>query len=359
MGVKFGIEAKGDPGTTAPLPEITRVEVREQLGEMITYTLVFAEDICDDDFQVLKHPSLMPCKEISIWVEVNGKNVYLARGPVQGQQIKIVKGGQGSDVQIRGSDNSVKMKLVERKENHKNQKDSEIVSEILKKYGFTNQAVKNFGLENDEAKHSKLQNQDDLSFLKSIAQDQGLYFWISYDDLGSEVAHFDELPLESSPAETLIVNSADETKVNIDELSISWDSDVPTKVVGSQLETKKKNKTDANVERSEQHKLGVATLDLVTKECRQEGKSSPKPADDVGRVQQRSKGALNEAEWFIKASCSTSFDRLCKVIHAHTIVEVIGAGSRHSGKYLISGVTHTIDSASYKMQLELMRNAWD
>ena len=97
----------------------------------------------------------------------------------------------------------------------------------------------------------------------------------------------------------------------------------------------------------------------MTKGCQQEARPTHKVTDDPGRAQQRSQGALNEAEWFIKASCSTSYDRLCQIVHAHNIVRIEGAGTRHSGDYVVSGVTHTIDVSSYKMQIELMRNAWD
>jgi len=170
---------------------------------------------------------------------------------------------------------------------------------------------------------------------------------------------FNELPLEKSPAATLIINGTNDIVNNIDELNIQWNADVPTSVVGEQIDTKTKKTVDPKVDSPPQHKLGDQALADLTLKCKQEVKSTHRPADDTGRAQERSKGALNEAEWFIKATCSTSFDRLCKIIHAHTIVELKGAGSRHSGNYLVSSVTHTIDRSSYKMQLELKRNAWN
>ncbi len=102
------------------------------------------------------------------------------------------------------------------------------------------------------------------------------------------------------------------------------------------------------------------SLQQITKDCQQEVKAVHRPVDEpCFRSQQRSRGALDEAEWFIKASCATSYDRLCEVVHAHTVVKLEGADSRHSGDYLVAAVTHTIDVSSYKMQLELKRNAWD
>jgi hypothetical protein len=75
-------------------------------------------------------------------------------------------------------------------------------------------------------------------------------------------------------------------------------------------------------------------------------------------MQARSRGALRDAQWFIHASCHTSLRRLCKIVRNHTIVEVQGAGSKHSGKYYVTGVKHTIDAISHNMNLELARNAW-
>jgi hypothetical protein len=80
--------------------------------------------------------------------------------------------------------------------------------------------------------------------------------------------------------------------------------------------------------------------------------------DDQGALNARSKGVLREAQWFINATCHTSLHRLCKIVRNHTIVSVVGAGSRHSGKYYVTGVRHKIDAADHNMDLELARNAW-
>ncbi|UOQ64812.1 phage late control D family protein [Hymenobacter volaticus] len=335
------------------------MEVREQLGDTTTYTVFFSEDVCEGDFKLLAHPSLGPCKEIAIWVEVDDKKVYLVKGPVSSQQIKLVAGGQGSELQVQGADNTIKMKREEREQDFADVDDKSIYSTILSRNGFPKTDIKDQGHKNDEAKHSKKQNKDDLNFLRNLASENGLYFWIEYDEQGMETANVKELPLEGKPSLKLRINGDDKDRNNIDELNISWNTDVPTSVVGKNLDSKTKNKTDPAVDEPGQFKLGEKSLVLITEKCRQQARSSPKPADNDGRAQERSKAALNEAEWFIRANCSTSFDRLCKVVRAHTLVEIEGAGSRHSGPYLVSGVTHSIDAVSYKMQVELIRNAWD
>jgi hypothetical protein len=82
------------------------------------------------------------------------------------------------------------------------------------------------------------------------------------------------------------------------------------------------------------------------------------PANEASYLETRLKAVLRKAQWFINASCRTSLHRLCILVCIHTLVEVQGAGSRHSGKYYVTGVRHTIDSVSHIMDLELERNAW-
>ena len=38
---------------------------------------------------------------------------------------------------------------------------------------------------------------------------------------------------------------------------------------------------------------------------------------------------------------------------------LLGAGGRHSGKYFVASVKHTIDGAEHRMAAELLRNAWE
>ena len=80
--------------------------------------------------------------------------------------------------------------------------------------------------------------------------------------------------------------------------------------------------------------------------------------DDAGAMGARSRGALRDAQWFIKATCQTSLHRLCDIVCNHTIVEVQGAGSRHSGRYYVTGVKHRIDAVAHTIELEMERNAW-
>jgi len=51
--------------------------------------------------------------------------------------------------------------------------------------------------------------------------------------------------------------------------------------------------------------------------------------------------------------------RLKSVVRANTVVTLHGAGSRHSGTYLVSHVVHRIDDDDHWMDVTLVRNAWN
>jgi hypothetical protein len=80
--------------------------------------------------------------------------------------------------------------------------------------------------------------------------------------------------------------------------------------------------------------------------------------DGVGDLAQRAEAALIQEGWFVEASCDTSLNALGKLVRAHTVIEVVGAGRVHSGKYLVAGVRHAIDVHGHVMELKLCRNAW-
>ena len=362
---------------TPALPAPAQVVVREKLGDTATYTISFADDICEKDFMTLNHLAFSPFKDLAISVKLDNKDeILLVKGPVQKHQVSLVHGGQGSKLQVSGSDNSLRMSWVPQTKNWAKTITKTEITTILqnKDYGFDILHI----LEDDKPKpgtpatqgnramrNGQVQREPDLSFLKKQASQMSAYFWISYE--GKKVAaNFSRLPLKGSQADstkddgtnivqTLIINYPD---YNISELSINWDANRPTSVQQHQVDAHTKKTKKADPDNPPQIKLGDITLKDLT-----EGKVLAllhKSGDDSGKMNAQSNAALNDAEWFIHLTCSADFEKFCDgpLFHAHTKVLLMGAGARYDGEYIISGVTHTIDTVSYKLQLELMRNAW-
>jgi hypothetical protein len=178
-------------------------------------------------------------------------------------------------------------------------------------------------------------------------------FWITSDGSGSETAHFKRPPIDESAAAELIINLE---SPSLQTLDITWDVERPTSVEGEQLDLNSKTKLDGSVAQTPRSILGDKGLKAITNDKRSVHVSAP--ADDAGDMQSRGEGALIEADWFIRAACQASPGQLNALVRAHTIVNLRGVGKRHSGKYFVSSVRHTIDASSHQMEIELLRNGW-
>ena len=143
----------------------------------------------------------------------------------------------------------------------------------------------------------------------------------------------------------------------IEALDISWNVERPTSAVGLQLDLNAKTDIDGGVAQTPQTELGTLALPDIAPGTRTVPIAAP--VNDAGDMQARGEGALIEADWFIRATCRTSLQRLGRVVRAHTLVQVLGAGSRHSGTYYVAGVRHSIDATVHMMEIELIRNGWN
>jgi phage protein D len=206
----------------------------------------------------------------------------------------------------------------------------------------------------DENNHSHVQRGSNLSVIKTLARRNGYHFWITVDESGQGTGHFRSRTLSGTPTADLIVNAVEN---NIETLHLSADTRRPTQTVGLQVNLRNREIIGDNVSLDDTA-LGTDGLATAAGDTAQTVHMAA-TVDDAGALQTRSEAALRDAQWFINASCRTSVHRLCnKIIRFHTLVNMIGAGSRYSGVYYVTGVKHTIDAAAHVMELELSRNAW-
>ena len=80
-------------------------------------------------------------------------------------------------------------------------------------------------------------------------------------------------------------------------------------------------------------------------------------AGNQEELQTRSESALTEAGWFVTASATTTAHMLQGVLQPHDVIQVEGLGTRDSGAYQVSAVTHTINAADHHQEVQLRRNA--
>ena len=347
-GLAIAVNGQDD----AELAQAASVEVSEQLGQATTFCLRYGLDILSGDIPYLTDSRIDAGSEISVKVYLDNKPYCLVKGPVHGHSIHMEHGGSGSTIDVRGSDTSVKMDRESQSVVWKDLTDSDAAQSIISKYGYTPD-VETTKAGHYENKHTLVQRESDLSFLQRLARRNGFNFWITSDPVGIETAHFRRPQLQSSVAVQLKINI---DSPSVTSLDLNWDVEQPTSISGMQLDLSSKSNMNLTIQKSPLLVLGDLSLTDITGDTRSLFLSAP--SDDASDLQSRGEGAVIEADWFIHASCKTSVAAVMAIIRPYSVIELKGAGKRHSGKYFVSGVTHTIDAMEHKMEIQLIRNGW-
>ncbi len=350
MGLGATIAVDGTPDSE--LAQATSIVTHERMGETTTYSIRYPVDISEGDVTLLNDSRLDAGSILSVLVPVEGETHCLVKGPVYSHKIHLQHGGEGSHVEVVGADTSIVMDRETKSAVWADVSDSEVVTSILGNQGYVPD-VESTNARHLETKHTLVQRGTDLRFVKHLARRNGCLFWITSDRAGIETAHFKRPPIDGSEAAELIINL---DSPNLGSFDITWNTERPTSVEGLQLNLNDKTNIDGAVDQTPQTILGNIGLSDITGDTRSVHISAP--LDDAGDMQARGEGALIEADWFIRATCNASLNQLGNLIRAHTVVTVRGAGSRHSGRYFVTGVRHSIDAAAHRMELELLRNGW-
>lgn len=334
---------------------LSSVEVYEKIDENTHFKLHFVVDVCDGDIGQSLQTTLANGTILSVLVQVGETLSCLVKGPVLAQQSNLQHGGAGSWIKVEGDDFGYIMDHTTEFRVTNSGTDADIVSHIISSYPDMSADVEATpSSTHDENNHSHVQRESNLSVIKTLARRNGYHFWITVDENGQGTGHFKPRGLLGQPTVDLIVNAANN---NIENLNLNADTRRPTQTVGLQVNLRNREIIGSNVSLDDPA-LGTDSLATASGGNAQTVQLSP-AVDDAGSLQTRSEAALRDAQWFITATCKTSVHNLCnQLVRFHTLVNVLGAGSRYSGVYYVTGVKHIIDAAAHVMELELARNAW-
>ena len=352
MGLGISIRVNGSPDATVASAGF--VEVTERVGQPTHYRFEYNLDIEDGDFPLLKENKIGPGSELEVLVPAADTTVCLVKGPVYGQEIHFEQGGAGSSLVILGADSLIKMDREDKVVAWSDLTDSDAVTRIISQSGFTSD-VEATPAGHAETKHTLIQRETDLAFVRRLARRNGNLFWLSCDEFGVETAHFKRPALDGQATCDLVINLT-EPRSNVNSLNICWDVERPTKADATEVDLNTKSDISGAVQRSPLTVLGGNGLaDIVT---------DPRvvhvhaPVDDQGDLQARGEGAVIESSFFLRANGSTTLNTLGRILRSHTLVNLRGVGSRHSGLWFCSFVKHSIDSTEHEMEFELIRNGW-
>jgi len=351
MPIGAAILPNGLPDPNMPMP--SEIEVIEAINQTTQYRLRYGFNIEEGDLPLLSESLLGPESILSVVIPGEPIPKILVNGPVVRQAISVVQGGDGSVVDVFGMDSSVALDRENKAVVHSNVNDSTVVMTILAQYAMV-PSVDVTNTIHTDLKHSLVQRESDLRFIRKLAKRNGFWFWLTEEAPGVTVGNFKSPPVGGEPEVEFRINVPNP---NVDEVSIIWNTERPVSSQLTQLDLNSLNEINGNSERSTITGLANNHLADVVSETRKIHLAVP--SDDAGDLSSRGNAALIDHGWFVKAKLTARFSILGNVVRAHTLVNLVGVGERHSGKYLVSRVVHFINEEDHVMSIELIRNAWN
>lgn len=330
-------------------------EVHEEVGKPATFYLRYpvVRD-ADGDLFPLKEARLGPGAEIAVFQRGDGFNDCLVKGHVFGQQIRLVDGVEGSRVEVIGADSTLLMdretKLTQWADNTS---DSDAVTSIVGGYGLTPD-VQNTNTRHMENRRTLIQHDTDLNFVHMLARRNGYHFWVRADETLAETAYFKPPQLDAVADAPLLTINLDNP--NLRAFEIAWDVERPTSVLAAAYDGAGKTTMDGSGVPPPATFPGDVPLNAIVSETR--STSVVAAVADVGDLTGRATGVLNDSSWFVQADCTVSAREVGAVIHAHTLVNVDGVGTRFSGSYYVAAARHVLNSDDHLITLTLVRNGW-
>lgn len=351
MAIGAAVLPNGLPDPAMPVPG--EIEVIESVNQMTRYRLRYGFNIAEGDLPLLTEPLLGPESILSIVIPGDPLPSILVNGPVVRQDISIVQGGDGSTVDVHGTDVRVTMDRENKSAVHSNTTDSTTVTTLLAQYALVPD-VEITSIMHTDLKHPLVQRETDLRFIRRLARRNGFWFWLTDEAPGVTIAHFKPPPVDSEPALEFRINVSES---NIESISIFWNSEHPVSSSLSQLDLNSLSDISGGSDRSPISGLASHHLADIVTGTRQMHLAVP--SDDAGDLTARGNAALMDCGWFVNCRLTVRQSVLKNVVRAHTVVNLVGAGSRHSGKYLVARVLHSINEEDHVMTVDLIRNAWN
>jgi hypothetical protein len=194
-----------------------------------------------------------------------------------------------------------------------------------------------------------------LHLIRRLARRNGCWLWLEYDPVAAIASARVERPPVNKPVALHLRLGGDER--NVDAVLIEWDVERVVSAESDNRDVFGATDMDGAVERSPLTGLADRALaDIVSKP---RSARLTIPVDDAGDLIVRGEAALIEDGWLVSVTLEICASVLKRVVRVPNVVKLHGAGSRHSGKYIVSKVVHRIDDDDHLMNVTLIRNGWN
>ncbi len=362
-----GISIDTNAGQAPDVAASADVIVVEQMGRPTRFEIQIPAPVKNGDIPALIDARFDPGQPVTISADdLKFGLECLCSGEIDGQVISLDHGGVNSVLTLRGGDLTIAMDREVKVTQWDNpaMTDGLVATQICANYTMicvpaaTAASRTNLG-------HPLVQRKTDLGFLYQLARRNNCQFWLRsmVAPVGpvAHVAHFEPISFSDGDLATLVFNAAPglldgHAPNTIDGIEIEFATTAPTEVKASGLDIGGVSDFTADTDLGRADSLGTTGISQIGAAPRVHRMTAT--GDTAADLTPKADSILSETQFFLQAYASTTVQRLGRIVRAHDTVRVQGAGSRHSGRYYVVGVTHRIDTIAHTMDLHLVRNAW-
>jgi phage protein D len=279
-------------------------------------------------------------------------------GYILSHKLHLDRGTTNSTLTIWGQDASWLMNLEEKTREWVDVTDADVANSIFNDYGITpaDENTQDDSPSHTEAGHSLMQRGSDIQFLRMLARRNGKVCRVTCaDQPGQRTGYFAKPNLSAGQAAILSLNDPQQWTIN--GLDLHWDATRPTAVIARQALFTNDDPGGATGDTTDSGLALLGDRGLADFTGKPLSVLLAAPVDDAGELSLRAQALLRESLWFVKCQCEADLARLGGVLRAGSLVQLQGAGSLHSGSYLVWRMRHTITPTSYKMKIDLVRDA--
>jgi phage protein D len=351
---EYRIFFDNEPADRKRLDRIETIRI-EQAVDMVTeasLTLPIGVDDGGEWTDVLED-FVQPGTRVRVEVKVGDDPfVPLIEGRVVAQRFTLAGAPNESEAVIVVHDESSEMNRQDKVRLFEELAPEEIAEEVFGEYGFDVE-VDSSGLGAASFERAVMQRGTDMQLLRRIARACGMVVYVDPGAApGASVGRFRRLATGDDDLPELVLSGGER---NVNKLTLELDALTPVTARADQLDPASLEVLSSEIDVSSDRPLGDVTIADLTR---------PKTifVDGVDGVQDdleaAAQAAVDRGAWAYTGEGEVSAEIYAGVMQPYRRVAVAGAGSRLSGQYLISEVTHELSDEGYTQRFTLRRNAY-
>jgi len=313
--------------------QVVSITVSEEVNKIAKASIIFLDgDAASETFAISEMDELTPGKPIEIKAGYNGQEDTVYTGLVVSQTLKVKRGSSYLVVECR--DSAVKMTLTPQYRYFEDQRDSDILEEIIGNYELEKEVSPTSNTQEGQA----LLHETDWDFLLRRTQANGMIVLNSLSKLMIKKPDF------STESEVNLQYGA-----TILELDATMDARLqPAKLLSKSWDYSSQELQELEAAESEFRPPGDLKADEIT----------------FGNFNFRKTGAYTEPELQAMADAEMLVYRAAKIkgrikvkgnvkVKVNTLINLSGLGKRFNGKAWVSGIAHQLSNGTWETDIQI------